>query len=91
MMPQGTGEITGRRDMTQANETPTYDIQFTGIAQFGLGVDLFAQSLLDGISLTGANPYLRPAFVDNITADVLATKKSYANDIFTLGAQAVRT
>jgi hypothetical protein len=90
MFPQGTGEITGRRDMTQANETPTYDISFTGIAQFGLGVDAFAQKLLDGISLTGANPYHRPAFVDNITADILATKKSYANDVQKLGAQALR-
>lgn len=90
MFPQGTGEITGRRDLTQANETPTYDINFTGIAQFGLGVDAFAQKLLDGISLTGANPYQRPAFVENITADILATKKSYANGVQQMGAQALR-
>lgn len=90
MFPQGTGEITGRRDITQANETPTYDINFTGIAQFGLGVDAFAQKLLDGISLTGANPHTRPAFVDNITADILATKKGYADGVQTMGAQALR-
>ncbi len=89
MFPQGTGEITGRRDLTQANETPTYDISFTGIAQFGLGVDAFAQKLLDGISLTGANPNLRPAFVDNITADILATRKSYANSVEEMGANAI--
>lgn len=90
MMPTGTGEITGRRDLTQANETPTYDINFTGIAQFGLGVDAFAQRLLDGISLTGANPYQRPAFVDNITADILAAKKGYANDVQVMGQQSLR-
>ena len=90
MFPTGTGDISGRRDLTQANETPTYDISFTGIAQFGLGVDNFAQKLLDGISLTGANPNLRPAFVDNITQDILATKKSYEKNVEAMGASAVR-
>lgn len=89
MFPQGTGEITGRKDQTAANETPTYDINFTGIAQFSLGVDAFAQKMLDSIKLTGANPYLRNAFVDSITADVLAAKKSYQNGVETLGASTI--
>jgi len=90
MMPQGTGEITGRRDLTQANETPTYDISFTGIAQYGIGVDQFAQQLLDGISLTGANPQLRPAFVDAITADILAAKKGYSNEVQALASASIK-
>jgi len=90
MMPKGTGEIIGRRDVTQANETPTYDITFSGIAQFGVGVDQFAQQLLDGISLTGANPQLRPAFVNAITADILATKKGYANEVTAMAAAAIK-
>lgn len=90
MWPQGTGEITGRRDLTQAAEVPTYDINFTGIFQYGLGVDAFAQRLLDGISLTGANPYLRPAFVDAITPDILATQKSYSHNVQDLASSAIR-
>lgn len=90
MFPTGTGEITGRRDLTAAADTPTLDITFTGIAQFGLGVDAFAQKLLDGISLTGANPYLRPAFVNGISDDVLRAKKGYANEVQTLGASAIQ-
>jgi hypothetical protein len=90
MMPKTSGEITGRRDLTQAHETPSYDIGFTGIFQYGLGVDAFAQRLLDGISLTGANPHLRPAFVQNITADVLAARKGYQDGVQTLGASALR-
>jgi len=81
MMPKGTGEIVGRRDLTQAAEATTYDINFTGIAQFGVGVDVFAQTLLDAISLTGANPQNRPAFVNNITADILATAKSFTGNV----------
>lgn len=90
MWPQGTGEIVGKRDMTQDGELTTYDITFTGIAQFSLGVDAFAQKLLDGISLTGANPYLRPAFVDAISANVGATTKGYETNVETLGANAVQ-
>jgi hypothetical protein len=89
MMPKGTGQISGRRDQTQAAEATTYDINFTGIAQFGVGVDQFAQSLLNGISLTGANPQNRPAFVQQITADITATKKSFANDVTAQAAAAV--
>lgn len=90
MFPQLTGEITGHRDLTQAGEPKTYDINFTGISQFGLGVDEFAQKLLDGINITGANPYLRPAFVDKIAANILATRKSYENNVEALGAASVR-
>ena len=67
MMPKSTGEITGRRDLTQAAEPVTYDIQFTGITQFGNGVDLFAQSILSTLAVTGANPLNRPAFVNAYT------------------------
>lgn len=84
MFPQGTGEITGRRELTAAGEPVTYDINFTAITQSGIGVDVFAQSLLDSMSLTGANPYLRPAFVQAITADVAATTAGYTDGVATL-------
>jgi hypothetical protein len=90
MMPKGTGEITGRRDLPQAAEPVTYDITFTGIAQYGVGVDAFAQTLLTGISLTGANPQNRPAFVQAITQDILATKKSFANNIVSQASEAIK-
>lgn len=90
MMPKKTGDIVGRRDLTAAGEQTEYDIEFTGIAQFSLGVDAFAQKMLDGISLTGANPYMRDAFIKNISADVLATKKSYSDGVSTLAATAIR-
>ena len=90
MYPTTSGEITGRKDLTAANEVQSYDIAFTGIAQFGIGVDVFAQTLLNGIKITGANPQLREAFVQQITANILATKKSFSNGIDTLAAAAVQ-
>ena len=90
MWPKGTGEITGRRDLTAQGEAVTYDVGFTGIAQYGLGVDAFSQRLLDGINITGANPYNRAAFIDKISADILATKKGYENNVEGLGEQAIR-
>lgn len=90
MYPQATGEIIGRRDLTQAGEPTTYDINFTAISQFGAGVDAFAQQLLDGINITGANPYQRPAFIDSIQADILAASSGYKNQAETMGSQALR-
>ena len=90
MFPQGTGEITGRRELTAAGEAVTYDINFTAITQSGIGVDAFAQKLMDGISLTGANPNLRPAFVQNIEADIAATTQGYTNGIQTLANTSIR-
>jgi hypothetical protein len=90
MYPKTSGEITGKRDLTTAQDTVTHDVGFTGIYQFGAGVDQFAQRLLDGISLTGANPHLRPAFVQEITADVQAARKGYETNVEDLGASALR-
>lgn len=90
MFPQSTGEINGRRDVTAALEPVSYDIVYGGLAQTGLGVDAFAQRILDSMSLTGANPNLRPAFVDNITADVQAARRGYANNIEGLTSTAIQ-
>ena len=90
MFPTGTGEIVGRRDLTAAGEQTTYDINFTALTQFGLGVDQFAQRLLSNINITGANPYLRPAFVNDIAADVRAAAIGYENQVEHLGSTSLR-
>jgi hypothetical protein len=89
MVPKNSGQISGARDLTQAGETSTYDVEFTGIAQYGLGVNALAQRLLDAISITGANPYNRQAFVNQISAEVTASRKGYASGVESLAAGAV--
>lgn len=88
MMPKTSGEITGKKDQTQSMEGVVHDIPFTCIAQFGVGVDQFAQTLLDGLSITGANPQYRPAFVQAIDANVAAAGLNYKDNIAAQAAQA---
>lgn len=91
MFPKGTGEVVGRRDITQAGEQTSYDIQYSGIYQVGAGVDAFAQTLLDSISLTGANPQNRQAFVDAISADVASMRTGYNQNVANLAANSLPT
>lgn len=70
MMPQGTGEISAKRDLTSSQEMLTLDIEFTGISQVGMGVNKFAQDMLNKINILNADPFMRAAFTNKIAADV---------------------
>lgn len=63
MFPTSTGQITGKRDLKSGQELLTLDIEFPGLSQVGVGVNKFAQSILDTINLTKADPFMRTAFV----------------------------
>lgn len=89
MFPKGTGEIIGKKDPTSASEILNLSIEFTGISQFNLGSNLFAQTILDKINMTNANPYLRAAFINSVSADVDASSQGYQSGIETLGTNAV--
>lgn len=88
MYPKLTGDITGKRDLTTAGETSEFTIEFTGLSQSTLGVRTFAQSILDRINFTNANPNLRPAFVSKIDSEVVG--RGYAEQVTDLGNTAVR-
>ena len=89
MFPKSTGEIIGKRDLTAASEVTTLSVEFTGIAQYNLGTNLFAQRILDEINMTNANPYLRASFIQEIAPDVLASAEGYRKGVETLGSNAV--
>jgi hypothetical protein len=89
MMPKGTGDIIGKRDLTAASELLTLNVEFTGISQFNLGTNAMAQKILDNINLTNANPYLRPAFIQEISSDVGAAARGYKSNVETLGSTAI--
>lgn len=90
MYPKSTGEIIGARDLTAPGEASNIDINFTGLVQMGRGVDAFAQRILDGVSITGADPYNRAAFMDKVSADVLAQRVGYGDQVTNLASTAVR-
>jgi hypothetical protein len=89
MSPMGTGDIIGKRDLTTAQEILTLDIEFTGISQYGLGVNSFAQGILDAINIHNADPFMRPAFVSGVSADVAAANKGYKQRAEEVGTTAV--
>lgn len=72
MAPLTTGDITARRDLTASKEILTLDVEFSGIAQVGLGVNQFAQQVLNSINILNADPFMKPSFVNKISADVQA-------------------
>lgn len=89
MYPKGTGEIVGKRDLQSAGEQSELSITFAGTSQTGQGVRAFAQSIMDRINVTNANPYLRPAFVQDISSDVAKADQGYDHNTTTLGSTAV--
>lgn len=89
MMPTGTGDITAKRDLTSSQEILNLDIEFTGISQYGIGVNLFAQNILDQIRTTHADPFMRPSFIDKISPDVEAAGRGYREWTQTVGDTAV--
>jgi hypothetical protein len=72
MMPKTTGEIIGKRDQNTASETLTLSINFSALSQYNLGARIFAQTIFNSINQTNANPYLRPSFIQGLSADVAA-------------------
>lgn len=90
MFPKGTGDIIGKRDITSGLELQSLNIEFTAISQFNLGSNALAQRLLDSINISNANPYMRKAFIDSITADVAAASKTgYANSVTGVSGNAI--
>jgi hypothetical protein len=91
MFPKGTGDIVAKRDLTAAGDISELAIEFTGIYQSTLGVRAFAQNLLSKINFVNANPYLRPAFVQAVEADVNAPGlRGYQSQAEELGATSIR-
>lgn len=91
MMPKGTGDIVGKRDLRAAKEILTLSVEMTGMSQYGAGPRAFAQSLLDKMNRTNANPILRPAFIDKITPDLeAATVGGYKEGMDALAKDAIK-
>ena len=90
MRPRTTGVIEGRKDLTAAGDLAELSIGFTGVYQSGVGVDMFAQAILNSLNLNNANPNLRPAFARGIAADVFATGRGISGNMNDLSGSALR-
>jgi hypothetical protein len=90
MRPKTGGIVEGTRDLTQGGESLTYNIEFTALTQVGVGVNNFAQRVLDSMNLTGTNPNLREAFQPNLDADVAASNVGYKEQVNEASREFVR-
>lgn len=90
MKPRGTGEISGRKDLTAAGDLSEIEVGFTGVYQSGIGVDMFAQAILNSLNMNNANPNLRPAFAPGIASDVYVTGRGVAGNMNDLAGTALR-
>ena len=91
MFPKSNGEITGSRDLTSAMQMSNFTVEFAAISQYGLGVNVLAQQLLDKININNANQNLRSAFVTGESADVAAVSNmGYKSSAERVASQAVK-
>lgn len=89
MMPKGTGEIIGKKELQAASEVLNLSIEFTGVSQYNRGAKVLAQRILDSINKTNANPYLRSAFLQGPSADVDRAPEGFKKSVEDIGANAV--
>lgn len=84
MMPKTAGDAIGSRDLTQGGQFAEYSIEFTAMTQVGAGVNLFALKVLQSLNLSGLNPNLQQAFINDISADVQAQNVGYQYQVDTV-------
>lgn len=87
--PKTTGEIIGRREITNGLEQIVYDIPFTMTQEVGTGVKRLAQQVMNSISIAGANPARRAAGMTGIAANIDALDVGLRNNIQSLVNQQV--
>ena len=92
LFPKTSGEIIGKRNLTEPGEMLEITAEFGGISLFTLGVNDFAQQILDQINtnLPNANPYLQPAWLTGIDSDVSSQAVGYEQGVETLSSTAVQ-
>ena len=64
--------------MTAGGQGRDYTVEFTAITQHGYGPKRLAQKILDRYNLGGMNPNLQQPLLQDITADVKAADRGYA-------------
>ncbi len=90
MRPRDNGKVEGKRDLTSPGDLSELSVGFTGVYQSGIGVDTFAQAILNSLNMNNANPNLRPAFARGIQAEVYAAGRGLAGNMNDLASTALR-
>lgn len=90
MQPRTAGSVEGKRDLTSAGETIDHAIAMTGVYQSNTaGVKRLAQSVLNTMSIIGADPQMRPAAFTGVDNKVAGLRTGYADQLERFRAGAV--
>lgn len=81
MMPNTSGPIEGSRDLTAGMELNEIQVTFSGVTQYGVGVNTYAQKVLESLRLKNADPFHQPAMIDEIDANVASSENGYIEQI----------
>ena len=83
MFPIDSLDIIGKRDLPAGSELDEFSIKFSGISQFSLGTNSFAQSILEASqkNLVNSNPYYRKSFLNGKDANITDTSNGYETNI----------
>lgn len=71
----------GQRDIHSGGDLIEFPIEMTGVAQTGAGVNMFAQKILESMTLTGANPLNREAFTTEIDGNIVDLQSGYKEQL----------
>jgi hypothetical protein len=87
----GTGEITGKKDATSAQEVLNLDIEFSAVTVSGPAVAALAQTFLDSIRNNGLNadPQMRTAFLGKVSDALNENSNGFANNMAQVAKDAV--
>lgn len=88
VFPMGAGTNTAKRDLKTGQEILIHDIEYSGLSQYGLGVNKMAQSLLNNIDVKNADPFMRNSFLQGISADVQAVANGYESGLERVATEA---
>nr|DAY32492.1 MAG TPA: virion structural protein [Caudoviricetes sp.] len=81
MMPKGAGDKNGRRDISAGGNTRDITITFTALTMQSLGVNQFAQSVLDELNYVGLNPHTRRSAIETISSFIRDVKDGNLENI----------
>lgn len=90
VFPKETVDSNGKFDKNSPGDILNISMPFTGIAQSNLAVRRYAQTVLESINFTNANPNLAPAVINDIDSNVSAVAFGYADQVKAAAADALQ-
>lgn len=79
MMPNGSGDTEGSKEMGAAMQNRDITVEFTAITMQSMGVNQFAQALLDELNYSGLNPQNRRSAIEHVHANIVAQSMEVKN------------